>query len=171
LYRRALLWLVPFFITIHNLEEMTFMPGLLASLPGKIPDWAVKLLPGVFPPTYHQFLVVLLLVTVLPYAFALLGGVRHERGLRTFLLAGVQMVMLVNVFSHVGMMNLWNSYVPGLITALAFNLPFSLYFFGAGLRQGWLRWGDIAYLLPIAIALHGPGLLGLMDLAGRLHYP
>ncbi len=166
--RRALLWLVPFFITVHNLEEMAFLPGLLASLPGKIPSWLVDLLPGVFPPTAHQYLVALLVVTVLPYILALLGGAKRERGPRTFLLAGAQMVMLVNVFSHAGMMNLLNSYVPGLVTALVFNLPFSLFFFGSGLRQGWLRWGDFAYLLPIAIVLHGPGLIGLLALAGRV---
>jgi len=163
LSRRALLWLVPLFIVLHNLEEMAFMPSLLAVLPGKIPAWATSWQPeGFFPPSYRQFLFMLLVVTLLPYAFALLGGAKRERGPRTFLLAGTQTVMLVNVLSHVGSMNLMNGYVPGLASALAINLPFSLFFFGAGLRQGWLKWGDFAYLLPIAVVLHGPGLLGLM---------
>jgi hypothetical protein len=169
LSRRALLWLVPLFITLHNLEEMAFLPGILAEIPGKISAWAVKLFPvGVFPPSYRTFLVVLLAVMVLPYAFASLGGASRVRGLRTFLLTGSQAVMFVNVFSHLAMMNIWNGYVPGLVTALAFNLPFSLFFFASGLRQGWLRWNDFAYLLPFAILLHGPGLLGLMVLAARV---
>ncbi len=164
-----MLWLVPLFITVHNLEEMAFLPGILAEIPGKVPAWAIKLLPaGVFPPSYHTFLVMLLVVTALPYAFALLGGAGRARGQRTFLLAGAQAVMLVNVFSHLAMMNIWNGYVPGLVTALACNLPFSLFFFASGLRQGWLHWNDFAYLLPFAILLHGPGLLGLMMLASRV---
>lgn len=166
--RRALLWLVPLFIVLHNLEEMAFMPRLLADLPGKLPAWAANWLPeGYFPPSYRQFLFMLLVVTVLPYSFALLGGAKRERGPRTFLLAGTQMVMLVNVLSHVVSMNIMGGYVPGLASALAINLLFSLYFFGAGLRQGWLKWGDFAYLAPVAVVLHGPGLLGLMVLARR----
>jgi hypothetical protein len=162
LSRRALLWLVPLFITLHNLEEMAFMPGFLANLPGKIPAWAANLLPaGSFPPTYRQFLFAVLAVTVLPYAFALLGGAKRERGARTFLLVEAQVVVLVNVISHVVSMNIMGGYVPGLVSALAFNLPFSLYMFGTGLRQGWLRWVDFAYLLPVGIVLYGPGLLGL----------
>ena len=104
------------------------------------------------------------MVTVLPYVFALLGGATRERGGRTFLLAGAQVVMLVNVLSHVGSMNIMGGYVPGLISALAFNLPFSLYFLATGLRQGWLKWSDFGYLVPIAVVVHGPGLLGLMAL-------
>ncbi len=164
-----MLWLVPLFITVHNLEEMAFLPQFLEALPSKIPAWAARLLPAeVFPPTYHRYMVALLVVTVLPYAFALLGGSGHERGPRTLLLAGTQTVMLVNAFSHLVMMNIWNGYVPGLVTALAFNLPFSLFFLASGLRHSWLRWSDFAYLLPSAILLHGPGLVGLMAVAARL---
>lgn len=166
--RRAFLWLVPLFIVLHNLEEMAFMPRLLAELPGKIPPWAAAYLPaGAFPPSYRQFLFVLLVVTVLPYGFALLGGARRERGARTFLLAGTQVVMLINVFTHVASMNMLGGYVPGLVSALAINLPFSLVFLGSGLRQGWLKWSDFAYLVPIAIALLGPGLIGLLLLASQ----
>lgn len=163
--RRALLWLVPLFITLHNLEEMIFMPRLLAELPGKIPTWAANLLPeGIFPPTYRQFLWMLLLVTLLPYGLALLGGAKRERGLRTLLLSGAQVAMLLNLLSHIGTMNLVNGYAPGLVTALAINLPFSLFFLGTGLRQGWLKWSDFGYMVPIALLLIGPGLFGLMAL-------
>jgi hypothetical protein len=163
--RRALLWLVPLFITVHNLEEMAFMPVFMAGWPDKVPGWATALLPaGFFPPSYHQFLVILLVVTILPYAFALLGGSRQARAPRTILLAGTQMVMLINVLSHVVSMNVVNGYVPGLVTALAINLPFSVYFFAAALHESWLRWSDFAYLVSVAVILHGPGFFGLMFL-------
>ena len=73
--------------------------------------------------------------------------------------------MLVNVFSHLATWNLSSGYVPGLVTALAFNLPFSLTFIGMGLRGGWLRATDFAYLVPAAILMHWPGLFGLMLIA------
>jgi hypothetical protein len=107
----------------------------------------------------------LLLVTVLPYLFALLGGARRARGPRTILLAAIQVTMLVNVASHLLMWNLADGYEPGLVTALAFNLPFSVVFIAAGLRGGWLRATDFAYLVPAAVILHGPGLFSLLLIA------
>ena len=167
--RRVLLWLVPLFITLHNLEELWTMPGFLAGLPARIPAWAQRLLPAeIFPPTARQFALMILMVTLVPYLFALLGGARRARSPRTLLLAGVQIVMLINVVSHVVLMNIQNGYVPGLVTTLLFNLPFSLLFLWSGLRQGWLRSGDFAYLVPFALLLHGLGLFGLTLLAARL---
>lgn len=167
--RRALLWLVPLWITLHNLEEMITMPSALDSLPAKVPSW----LQGQFAlqsliPTYRQFLVMLLIVTVLPYLFACLGGMRRARGPRTWLLVGIQAVMLINVLSHLGLMLYTLGYVPGLITALAINLPFSLYLFASGIKDRWLRWSDLGFLLPVALAVHVLGLLGLSFLAARL---
>lgn len=164
--RRALLWLVPLFITLHNLEEMIGIPSLLEGLNVQLPAWAARVIPpGGFPPSYHRYLFMLLLVTALPYVLALLPGRKKARGPRTMLLALVQTLMFVNVFSHLALWNLTNRYVPGLITALVFNLPFSIVMLASGLRQGWLRGSDFAYLLPFAILLHGPGLFGLMWLA------
>jgi hypothetical protein len=164
--RRALLWLIPLFITIHNLEELLTFPAFLQFLPSGLPGWAGALLPdGILPPTERQYLVMLLIVTVLPYLLALLGGARRARGARTFFLVAVQVMMLVNVFSHLWMWNLANGYVPGLVTALAFNLPFSAYLIARGVHEGWLRWADFAYMVPAAVILHGPGLFGLLLIA------
>lgn len=167
--RRALLWLVPLWITLHNLEELVTMPSALASLPAKIPGWLESQfrLQSLIP-TDRQFELMLLIVTVLPYLFACLGGVRRERGPRTWLLVGTQAVMLVNVLSHLGMMLYSRGYVPGLITALAINLPFSLYVWSAGVKNHWLRWSDLGVLLPVALVVHLLGLFGLMAMAERL---
>lgn len=165
--RRALLWLVPLFLALHNIEEVLTVQGSLADITAKIPGWAAHLFPaGVVPPTVRQYGIAIAIVTALPYLFALLPDSR--RSPRTFLLASLQMVMLINVFAHIWLMNMQNGYVPGLITALVFNLPFSLYFFACGLRQGWLHRTDFAYLTPIALLLHGPGLFGLLALSARL---
>jgi hypothetical protein len=166
LYRRALLWFVPLLITLHNLEEILGMPALLADLPNRLPGWVLNLFPpGVFPPSRRQFLVMLLVVTVLPYLFALFPGAGRARGLRTTLLAGTQAVMLVNVFSHVFSALFVRGYVPGLGTALVCNLPFSLYFFRQGLKTGWLRDSDLGPLALAALLFHSAGLLGLTLLA------
>jgi hypothetical protein len=161
--------LVPFFLTLHNLEEMFGMPAALTGITQKIPGWAIQALPtNAFPPTFRQFVIMLIAVTSAVYIFAALPGSRKPRSLRTFLLTGTQMVMLINVGSHVIMMNLQNSYVPGLATALLFNLPFSLILLGQGLRQRWLFWRDFYFLIPLALLAHGPGLLGLTMLSAQV---
>lgn len=167
--RRALLWLVPLFITVHNLEEWIGFPRMLSVFQEHTPDWVVQALPGgVFPPTGRQFAVMLLLVTLLAFGLALLPGVRRARGPRTQLLAVLQMLMLVNGLSHLAAAALTGGYVPGLATALVFNLPFSLLFFVQGLKDGWIRAQSLSYLLAGAFLLHGPGLLGLAVAAGVL---
>jgi hypothetical protein len=167
--RRALLWFIPLIITVHNLEELFTMPRALDEMAGKVPAWLARVIPiHPFPPTYQQYAITILIVTVLPYLLALLGGARRARGLRTFLLAELLMVMLVNVLSHVVMMNVLNGYAPGLATALLVNLPFALYFFGSGLRQGWLKGSDLGAMALIALLLHTAGLFGILALVSRL---
>lgn len=155
--RRYLLWLVPLLLTLHNLEEAVFMKGFLGRFADKLP-----VLPAV---TYGQFLLALSLVTLAPYAFAASGPL--ERRSRAFLLVlGTQMVVLVNVVAHLAMAVWARGYAPGLATALLVNLPFSVFLFRRALRASWIKPRDLAWLLAAALLVHGPGLVGLMVLAG-----
>jgi hypothetical protein len=155
--RRYLLWLVPLLLTLHNLEEAVFMKGFLGRFAARVP-----ILPTV---TMGQFLLALGLVTLAPYAFAASGPL--ERRSRAFLLVlGTQMVVLVNVVAHLAAALWVGGYAPGLVTALLVNLPFSVFLFRRALRGSWVKPRDLAWLLLAALLVHGPGLLGLMVLAG-----
>lgn len=155
--RRYLLWLVPLLLTLHNLEEAVFMPGFLARFADRIP-----ILPTV---TYDQFLLALAVVTLAPYAFAASGPL--ERRSRAFLLVlGTQMVVLVNVAAHLAAAVWARGYAPGLVTALLVNLPFSAFLFRRALRGAWVKPRDLGWLLVAALLVHGPGVVGLMVLAG-----
>jgi len=155
--RRYLLWLVPLLLTLHNLEEAVFMKGFLDRFAARIP-----ILPSV---SYGQFLLALGLVTLAPYVFAASGPL--ERRSRAFLLVlGTQMVVLVNVAAHLAVAIWARGYAPGLVTALLVNLPFSVFLFRRALRGSWVRPRDLAWLLVAALLVHGPGLVGLMVLAG-----
>ncbi len=157
--RRHLLWLVPLLLTLHNLEEALFAPGFLAD---RMPSFLAGLLPDV---TLAQFLTALALVTVAPYLFAASGPL-ERRGRAFCLVLGTQMVVLLNVAVHVAGAVWMRGYVPGLVTALLVNLPFSVYLFRRALRGGWLRWREMAWLILAALLVHGPGLVGLLVLAG-----
>ena len=154
---RLLLWLVPVLITLHNLEELAGMPAVLVELPRKIPaGLPVGILP--FPPSPAEFTLAVVIVTALPFLFAGLAQfARKPRTRRTgvLLLAGTQAVML-------------RGYAPGMVTALAVNLPFSLLFFSTALRQGWLVKRNLPWLALAAVLFHSFGLIALLWLTSAL---
>lgn len=161
---RLLLWLVPALLTLHNFEEYLTMPPVMAELPSRIPAGVpMGILP--FPPSGAEFMLALGIVTLLPYLFAAMAHFgRSPRTRRTgaMLMAGTVAVMLLNVLSHLGSAVLLRGYAPGIVTSLAVNLPFSLLFFSAALRQGWLERRNLRWLALGAVIAHGPGLFALM---------
>ena len=161
--RKALLWLVPVFITIHNLEEALFMPAFLQTRNASIPSSLQGLLP---PITYQQFLIALIFMTAMPYAIALVGNLEREGSGSLYLLLGLQVVMLYNVLAHVLMAAVMGGYAPGVVTALTINLPFSLYLVRRARKERWVPRRVIVWLFPIGLIVHAVGLPALIILAG-----
>lgn len=77
----------------------------------------------------------------------------------------MQAVVALNVLWHVGAAVAFGGYVPGVVTAVLVNAPFSVYFFRRAAREGWLRPAALWATIPAAVAVHGPGLLGFHALA------
>lgn len=160
--RKRLLWLVPIFLTIHNLEEALFMPAFIEKRNASVPGRLRELIP---PVTYKQFLVSLIIITVIPYLVALFW---LSRPWAMYLLVGLQVVMLLNVCAHTLMGLLLRGYAPGLVTALVINLPFSLYLMKRAMSEQWMSRKALALMFPIGLLIHGPLLAGLMLLSGKL---
>jgi hypothetical protein len=164
--KKILLWLVPILITVHNLEEAGFMPAVLARRNSAVPN----LLHGLVPPiTYGQFLLALLIMTAIPYLIAWFAIRERERvGPGLLLLVSVQVMMLVNVFAHAGMAILIGGYAPGLVTATAINLPFSIYLLHHAVRERWVSGKAMALIVPVGLVLHGIGLPMIIILSGKI---
>lgn len=160
--RRTALLLVPVLITVHNAEEALLIPSVLRVLPRRLPSGL-----GLSIPTYPQFLAALAVVTLVPWLVWLFGVARRETRAGVTLLLLVQMVMLVNVASHVGAAVFLGGYAPGVVTALALNLPFSIHLFRRAMAERWISLRTLAFLFTAAVLIHGPGLFGLMWIAGR----
>ena len=163
--RKALVWLVPVFITIHNLEEALFMPAFLQTRNSSIPGFLRSLLP---PITYRQFLIALLIVTAIPYLIAWLASLERERSRGISLLLGLQVVMLFNVLAHALMAAAMGGYAPGVITALLINLPFSVYLLRRAVKEKWVSRRVMVLLFPIGLIIHALGLPGLIMLVGGI---
>ena len=163
--RRSLLWLVPVIITVHNLEEALFMPAFLQARNSSIPDFLRGLIP---PITYRQFLIALLVFTAMPYVIPLLGHLDRERSAGVYLLLGLQVVMLYNVLAHVMMAAVMGGYAPGVVTAVVFNLVFSVYLLRRAFAEGWISRRAIVLLFPIGLIIHALGLPSLIVLSGSM---
>lgn len=157
--RKTLLWLVPILLTIHNLEEALLMPAFLEKRNASIPSSLREIIP---PVTYRQFLIALIIITIIPYAIALFLNYRWG----VYLLVGFQVVMLINVFAHLMTAIFLKGYGPGLVTALVINLPFSLYLLRRVLIERWMSKRAVALMFPVGLLIHGPALMGLMLLSG-----
>ncbi|HEX8275070.1 MAG TPA: HXXEE domain-containing protein [Longimicrobiaceae bacterium] len=149
-------------LLLHNAEEALFVRGVLPQVASRLPPALRGVVPAV---TYPQFIVALLVVTIVPFAVAFAGDLRRPGSATVFLLF-VQSVLLVNVASHLASAAFLRGYAPGLATALAVNLPFSVLLLRRAHRERWVRGRTLAALLPAALLFHGPGLLAVIALAG-----
>ena len=141
------------------------MPDFLQARNSSIPAFLRSLLP---PITYRQFLIALIIVTAVPYLIAWLGNLEREQSAGVYLLLGLQVVMLYNVLVHGAMAAAMGGYAPGVVTAVAFNLPFSVYLLRRALKEGWAPRRVIVLLFPVGLMIHALGLPLLMVLSGTL---
>ena len=119
---------VPVLLTLHNAEEALFFPRMLPRVAAHLPA-------SITLPTAEQMQVALAVATVVPWLVWLLGRATRV-GMRILLL--LQCVVLVNVAWYVAAAVMLGGYTPGLATALAFNLPFSIYLLRRAIVERWV---------------------------------
>ena len=164
--RAGLLWLVPVFFAIHNLEEgLTigrYLPLVRARMPARLRSLFANL-------DSRRYAVLLIAITLAAFLIAALGDLAAP-GTAGYALIALQATMLVNVVSHVAGALLLRGYGPGLITALAINLPFSLILLNTAWDAAWYPHAALLWLVPLALFLHGPVLVGLLVVTSRIRF-
>ena len=136
-----LLWLVPIFLTIHNIEEAPFMENWSKRLPVKLP----------FTVTTRQFVIAVTVITIAGFIITYLG-VEYLANQTGFLLVlGMQALLLFNAFvPHIATTIRFRMYSPGVITAVLIMLPFSYYLFRRAIAENILSWNQFWIMLGIA---------------------
>ena len=110
---RNLLWLFPIVMTLHNAEEAIWLPAWAR----RTGFWHTPVSPGVF-----RFAAAVL--TVLAFAVTALSAESGKQSIWTYLAFGSMVVTLANVLiPHLAASVAQRSYMPGLATAVALNLP------------------------------------------------
>jgi hypothetical protein len=107
-------WLFPFAITLHNLEEAVWLPGFVAAHRTELP-WTVAA---------GEFRFGATVLTVAAWIVTYLSWRTGRERIWAYLLFGYVVAMLVNVFvPHVVAAIIFRGYAPGMVTAVALNLP------------------------------------------------
>jgi hypothetical protein len=158
--RRQLTIAVPLLLTLHNVEEALMFPRwrpvIQAAVPLGFRAWFDQISPGTLQTA-------LLVATAVPWALALWSARRPSSARASWFLLLVQAVVFTNVLWHVLVAGaVIRGYSPGLVTALAVNLPFSIYLFMRAHRERWCSPRAAIALVPAAPFAHGALLAGLM---------
>jgi hypothetical protein len=147
---RKLQWLFPLAVTIHNAEEAIWMPGWAAR--HQLP---IQASPGVIR-------VALLTLTGAAYVVTYLSARRGKQSLWSYLLFGGIVTMLANVFiPHIPASIIFRMYTPGVVTAVAVNLPVMSLLAARALREGWVS-GRKAMQFAIAVPAGVAALIALL---------
>ena len=162
--RRWAIWLLPPVLALHNLEEGVFFPRYVPRVLGRLPtgvrDW-------IGPVSPREMGVALVLATVIPLGFCLWAAACPASRTALWLVLAMWATLLLNVVWHVtAAVVLFGGYAPGVVTAVALNLPVSLLVLQRAAAEQWSSRGALRALVPAAVALHLPGAIGVM-LLGR----
>jgi hypothetical protein len=163
--RSTAVWLVPLLLALHNAEEALLFPRYLPLAVARLPQ-GLQAVAGAI--TLGQVWSALALVTVVSFGIAAWAAARPSSRPAIWLLLLVQMTILLNVVWHLAAaVVVFQGYAPGLVTALAIHLPFSIYLLRRAAAERWVGTGARWALLPGALAVHGPALSALLLLTER----
>lgn len=152
---RLLLWLIPIFFTIHNLEEARGMAR-----------WAQRHFADIMLITREQMLTAIALVTLVGWLLTALCWSAPRRSVRLHLLLGAQAILFFNVFFHVGGAIITAGYAPGMVTAILLELPLSLILFRRARQEEILTRRGLLAVLAGGLLAYGPA-VWLAMLFGR----
>ena len=142
-----LLWLVPIFLTLHNLEEAPLMESWSKRLPIKLP----------LTITTRQFVIAVTFITIAGFIITYVGVEYLANQTGYLLVLGMQAILAFNAFvPHIATTIQFRMYSPGVITAVLVMLPFSFYLFLRAFEEGILDWTQfwiIFGISPFAVAL------------------
>ena len=137
-------WLFPIVVTLHNAEEAIWLPG-----------WSKRAVLWHSPVTTGSFRFAAAVLTVLAFAFTWLSAESGKQTVWTYLAFGCMVVTLANVLiPHIALTVAQRSYMPGVATAVALNLPVLSLLVVMALKEG--------YVSGVRAAEYSVGVAGLL---------
>ena len=134
-------WIFPIVITLHNAEEAIWFPGW-SKRAGR---WHAPVAPGVF-----RFAAAVL--TALAFAVTWLSARSGKQTVWAYLAFGYMVAMLANaLIPHIVVSVATRTYMPGVATAAALNLPALSLLLALALRERYVSgWKAAAYSVGVS---------------------
>ena len=125
---RNLLWLFPIVVTLHNAEEAIWLPS-----------WSKRKILWRSPVTPGSYRFAVAVLTLLAFAVTALSATSGKQTVWTYLAFGYLVAVLTNVLiPHIELTVALRSYMPGVATAVALNLPVLSLLVVLALREGYV---------------------------------
>lgn len=163
-----LVWLLLVVFVLHDLEELIVVENWLVKNKGRVIAKIPGRLKGLIEPSLTmstaQFAVaVLCIFAVLSSAVLLTVLTWEQKTFLPFFLVCLH-VLFLHVFTHLGQSILLRTYTPGVVTAAALALPYSMYTYFRLFAAGVVNWplvaGTLPYVILILPILYGAHRLG-----------
>jgi hypothetical protein len=136
-----ILWLVPIFFALHNMEEAPFMERWSKRLPFKVP----------VSYTTQQFIIAVIILTLGGFLITYWGVEYLHSSTGYLVVLGIQAILFFNAFfPHIGATILFRMYSPGVVSATLITVPFSIYLCQRALVENMIAWKQIWMLLAVA---------------------
>jgi hypothetical protein len=138
---RDLLWLFPIVETLHNAEETIWLPG-----------WSKRAVLWHSPVTPGSFRFAAAVLTILAFAVTWLSARSGKQTVWTYLAFGCMAATMANVLiPHIALTVALRSYMPGVVTAVALNLPVLSLLVVLAIREGYVSgWKAADYSAVVA---------------------
>lgn len=164
-----LIWLFLVVFMFHDFEEIVMVEGWVRAKKARIrqvvPPSLMKLMAPSFSMTTAQFSVAVACIFAVLSAAVILTVTTLSVGTYLPFFLVCLHVMFLHVFMHIGHAVLLRTYTPGVVTAVALVLPYSIYtyfrLFEAGLVDWPFIWSTLPYsllIIPVLYAAHQIGL-------------
>ena len=157
---RSLQRLLVLVIALHNLEEGVTVPAFLPRVRAHLQQ--IPAFHDVALPTAERMYVALVVVTLVPGLLVGWATTGRDSVVKREIVAILVAALLWNVLiPHVPAAILLGGYAPGVLTAVAINLPFAVYFFRRSAHERMLtrRQIGVALLIGLLLLMVAPPLL------------
>ena len=147
----SLSWLFLAVFMIHDLEEIIWIEPWFKKNYKKvahaIPGTAQSLLKSMASITSSQFAVAVGIEFILFIPITFWAAEYHQ----FFIFIGVNSILFLHVFTHIGQSLYVKMVTPGVITAILIVLPYSVYLFYRLLNESLIDWNLILQSIPIGL--------------------
>ena len=159
----VILWAFPVVFLAHDLEEMVTREQFLREhrnlLPESIAAFAQM--------TTAQFGLCVIVLLLIGSGVAYLALYPSKSQFGPHLYEIVLAIRFTNALMHVGQTAVLREYVPGVVTAALFGIPYSLYAFRRMLQSSWMTGKQVVAVVLVGALIQAPIVLVII-LLGKL---